>query len=113
MLHHVTIGDVDRDALRARLERAGVSMNPAALALFADGRFVTARHPARVTVAARTVAALRLSDGGIFTEVVAAAAALGLRGYRAGADHRWSPDDVMAFARADALHTPATPPRGP
>ncbi|MFO0625482.1 MAG: hypothetical protein U0325_07655 [Polyangiales bacterium] len=159
----VTLGGASRDALLARLVRAGVCLNPAALDLFRDARFTTA--PAAVTLPVRvcSIADLGLSSGGTFAEVLAAAAVAGLgpcplelaaylrfqhldqpegarghaptqhraphgsitvascplddddetpkglylrriddvpwlRGYRAGADHRWSPTDVMAFA---------------
>lgn len=162
MILRVTLGGVDRDALRARLERAGVQTNPAAVALFDDARFATSPHRAEVAVALRSVASVGLLEGGTAAEIVASAStcglaqcplelgphlrlqwtdqpegsvghaptrhrappgsvtvaspplddtdetpkgfylrridgALWLRGYRAGLDHRWSPDDVFAF----------------
>lgn len=163
MLLRVTLGGVSRDDLRTRLQRAGMHLNPAAVALFDDARFAPSPQQTEVTVALRDVASLGLPEGGTFAAVVAAAAsrglspcplelgphlrlqwtdqpegsvghaptkhrappgsvtvaspplddtdetpkgfylrridgALWLRGYRAPLDHRWSPDDVFAFA---------------
>jgi hypothetical protein len=159
------IGGVPKDELLARLEAAGVLLNAAARALFAESGFTTSAVPSSVEAVAVSVAELGFDRGATFASIVERAktkglqlcplelavhlrlelvdqpeghlgrpatqhcappgsmtvasapltsddetpkglylrridGALWLRGYRASADHEWSPHDVLVFARA-------------
>jgi hypothetical protein len=73
----VEIGGVSKATLRAALAEAGVQLNAAAEALFADPRFTVApqRQPIRIT--ALSVADLGLTTGATAPEIAAAARARG------------------------------------
>jgi hypothetical protein len=74
----VRIGGVTKAELLERLAAAHVEINSAGRQLFADERFRTALHPQVVRVLQVSVAGLGLEQGGVMSEVLAAAAERGL-----------------------------------
>lgn len=74
----IHVGGVPRDALRQALRDAGVQLNEAGEALFADARFTTLaeRHP--VEIVEVTVAELGFPDGATYDALVERAAERGL-----------------------------------
>lgn len=161
----VRIGGLSRAELLARLQAAGIGLNPAARALFEDQRFITDTRPSVIDTVQRTVASLGWPGGATFAQLLASAAGQGLgacplelaphlrlqytdqpegvigqpatlhrappgsitvaswplsddedvprgfylrrmdgmlwlRGYRAPAEHVWSPGDLLVFQRA-------------
>lgn len=63
----------------ARLQAAGVHLNPHAETLFADERFTTSRERVPVECVTVTAAELGLPEGGTFDAIVARAAERGLK----------------------------------
>jgi len=74
----VRIGGVSKPELLNRLSIAGVQLNEAAHALFADDRFTASADSAIVDAVEVSVAWLGFPSGATFAEVVAAAASHGL-----------------------------------
>lgn len=72
------IGGVTKPELLLRLKHAGVELNAAAQALFADERFVTAEEETLALCVETDVRGLGLTEGGTFAQIVEAAAAAGL-----------------------------------
>jgi hypothetical protein len=74
----IRVGGVGKAELLSRLQRAGVRLNDAAQALFADDRFTTAPVSSLIEVAELSVANLGLPDGATIAPIVERAAGLGL-----------------------------------
>jgi|KBSMisStaDraftv2_1062788.scaffolds.fasta_scaffold13140_10 hypothetical protein len=74
----VRIGGVPRAELLSRLQGAGVLLNDAARALFADARFTTSAVSALVETVQVSVAALGFPSGATFAKVVERAVTNGL-----------------------------------
>ncbi len=74
----VRIGGVPKQALRSRLQQAGVRFNESAERLFADDRFVTSSDDALLEVCEVSAGELGLCDGATFTAIVERAASNGL-----------------------------------
>jgi len=72
------IGGVPKEELLSRLQGAGVLLNDAAQALFADARFTTSSVSSLVETVQVSVAALGFPDGATFAMVVERAATNGL-----------------------------------
>jgi hypothetical protein len=75
---HVEIGGVSKDALMQRLGAGGIQVNPIGMELFNDARFTVGPLRKQVPIACLTVADLGLPNGGTYSEVVRAAAAVRL-----------------------------------
>lgn len=75
---HVHLGGVPRDALREALRGAGVQLNDAGEALFADARFTTLAERRTVEIVEVTVAELRFPEGATYDALVKRAAERGL-----------------------------------
>lgn len=75
---HVSFGGVPKAELLERLVAAGVQLNAAGLDLFADERFYTSAHPATLHAFQVTPGDLGLRNGGVMTDIVAAAVDHGL-----------------------------------
>lgn len=71
-------GGRSKEALLAGLQTAGVQLNAAAVALFADERFTTSPVSRLIETVALSVAALGFQDGATFTAIVERATRLGL-----------------------------------
>ena len=74
----VLIGGVPKEALLSRLQRAGILLNDAARALFADTRFTTSSTSSLVEAVEVSVGTLGLPDGATYATVVERAATHGL-----------------------------------
>jgi hypothetical protein len=74
----IRIGGVGTSELLSRLESAGVELNEAAHALFADERFTTSAASTLIELIELSVAGLGLVSGAKFTEILEHAAATGL-----------------------------------
>lgn len=74
----LSVGALDRGALRDALRAASIALNPAAEELLADARFTPSHTVHRVTLAARTVASLGFADGASWRAMLDAARAHGL-----------------------------------
>ena len=70
----VRIGGLSRAELLARLQAAGIGLNPAALALFEDERFTTDTTPSIIDTVQRTVASLGWPGGATFAQLLTSAA---------------------------------------
>ena len=74
----VPVGGVTKPELLLRLARAGVELNDAARALFADPRFVMAEEATLLQCVETDLRELGLRDGGTFARALEAAAYAGL-----------------------------------
>lgn len=78
MTRVIRIGGAGKPELLSRLERAGVELNDAAHALFADERFTTSAFSTLIEIVEVSVAGLGLPSGATFDQIVEHAAAAGL-----------------------------------
>jgi len=74
----IRIGGAGKLELLSRLELAGVGLNEAAQALFADERFTTSVSGSLIEIVERSVGGLGLRSGATFDQIVEHAAVAGL-----------------------------------
>ena len=74
MTRGICIGGIGKAALLSQLQSAGVRLNEAAQALFADDRFSTLPVSALLEIVELSVASLAFGSGATFDQMVAQAA---------------------------------------
>jgi hypothetical protein len=74
----IRVGGISKTDLLSRLESAGVRLNEAAQALFADDRFTTAPVSSSVEVVELPVSSLAFHTGTTFAQIVERALGYGL-----------------------------------
>ena len=74
----IRIGGTNKPELLSQLQLAGVRLNEAAQALFADDRFTTSAVSSLIEIAELSVASLSFHNGATIAQIVEQAAAIGL-----------------------------------
>lgn len=74
----IRVGGARKSELLSQLQRAGICLNEAAHALFADDRFTTSEVSSVIEIAELSVASLGLHNGATFARIVEQASRMGL-----------------------------------